>query len=195
MTRERVRTKLRRRAEYLIQSGAGKGRPMTKEERTYFLDSIEQNVPNAFGLVKLSELQVRAGRHVSAARKRLLSHSSVVHSVEILFFFAIFFAISLSLPEWHTCRAHTPAQRSPREPLRPMSNSLDLLRYLIRTALLSLVLLIPKTSRHPPQRHAPTSHPIIIVIHSWMSLCPRFRSDVGYGTRSLTSAWRDPRPC
>ena len=58
--RERLRTKLRRRAEYLIQSGAAERRPMTDEERKFFLDSIEQNAPNEFGLVKLSELQVRA---------------------------------------------------------------------------------------------------------------------------------------
>lgn len=32
---------------------------MTDRERKVFLHSIEANVPNAFGLVKLSELQVR----------------------------------------------------------------------------------------------------------------------------------------
>ena len=53
--RERLRSKLRRRAEFLVQTGAAR-RPMTPAEIEHFLTCVENNSPNEFGLVRLSEL-------------------------------------------------------------------------------------------------------------------------------------------
>ena len=57
-SRERVRTKMRRRAELLVRERKATRRSMTEAEKTRFLDDVEANSPNEFGLVKLSELLV-----------------------------------------------------------------------------------------------------------------------------------------
>lgn len=42
------------------QAGAAQRRPMMAQEKTFFLDGVDRNLAHEFGIVKLSELQVRA---------------------------------------------------------------------------------------------------------------------------------------
>ena len=65
-TRERLRTKLRRRAAFLVDTGSAPRRAMSAAETELFLWSIEKNDPNAFGLTKLSELRLNDPIDVTA---------------------------------------------------------------------------------------------------------------------------------
>ena len=65
-SRERLRTKLRRRAAFLVDTGSASRRAMSADEAERFLWSIEKNDPNAFGLTKLSELRVNDPIDVAA---------------------------------------------------------------------------------------------------------------------------------
>ena len=64
--RERLRTRLRRKAAFLVETGSASRRAMSADEAERFLWSIEKNDPNAFGLTKLSELRVNDPIDVAA---------------------------------------------------------------------------------------------------------------------------------
>ena len=64
--RERLRTRLRRKAAFLVETGSASRRAMSADEVEHFLWSIEKNDPNAFGLTKLSELRLNDPVDVAA---------------------------------------------------------------------------------------------------------------------------------
>ena len=64
--RERLRTRLRRKAAFLVETGSASRRAMSADEAEHFLWSIEKNDPNAFGLTKLSELRLNDPIDVTA---------------------------------------------------------------------------------------------------------------------------------
>ena len=63
---ERLRTRLRRRAAFMVDTGFGSRRAMTADETEHFLRSVEKNDPNAFGLTRLSELSLNDPVDVTA---------------------------------------------------------------------------------------------------------------------------------
>ena len=65
-SRERLRTRLRRKAAFLVDTGSASRRAMSADEAERFLWSIEKNDPNAFGLTKLSELRLNDPVDVAA---------------------------------------------------------------------------------------------------------------------------------
>ena len=65
-SRERLRTRLRRKAAFLVETGSASRRAMSADEAEHFLWSIEKNDPNAFGLTKLSELRLNDPVDVAA---------------------------------------------------------------------------------------------------------------------------------
>ena len=65
-SRERLRTRLRRKAAFLVETGSASRRAMSAAETELFLWSIEKNDPNAFGLTKLSELRLNDPIDVTA---------------------------------------------------------------------------------------------------------------------------------